>query len=626
MQVQNIFKLSRTALMALGCLLTLFAALDAAATTSTTTLTQANQARMSAEAEQLSAQGRHADAAIRFETLATQSSAGQRDHWLLKAARSAQLASNDSRAQSLLDSVSKTLSADDHALRALVGASLALHTRQYERAIALLDAVSLPMPAGYANDLLAARMEAQFAAGRTVLAVNTALDRERLLKSSSDLAANRQLLWNGLKQAAAAGRDLTVPSGASRITAGWLDLAKLINTSQRDPFGYGRALNDWRTRYPDHPGRDLFTSSSSTAASPALSSSVQRIALLLPLTGRQQAAGTAIRDGFMAAALQQGNLRTSITVFDTNEKGALDAYQRATQNGASMVIGPLLKEDVEAVASSQQVGVTTLALNTLSNTQPPALLFQFALDPADEARQVAQRARDEGHSRAIVLAPDNEWGQRVQRAFVEEMQAQGGVIVASHGYNPGSNDYVGMTRQLFATRKSVTTQVLDNALGNKRETLESRDDYDFVFMAAQLAQARQLRPAIKFAVTDNSIPIYGISDSFDPGSSNTDLDDLRFADMPWVINRDNELSGLYEQMNRTWASGLRVRSRLYAFGVDAFKLSNWLNAPQPQLASPLRGATGLLALDQAGKVHRQLDWAQVIEGKSQALPNLGGLR
>jgi outer membrane PBP1 activator LpoA protein len=159
-------------------------------------------------------------------------------------------------------------------------------------------------------------------------------------------------------------------------------------------------------------------------------------------------------------------------------------------------------------------------------------------------------------------------------------------------------------------------------LGNKR-TSSMPDDFDYIFWPRK-PQAKQ-RPALRFVLPDTRIPIYATSDSYEPEShNNDDLDGLRFVDMPWVINRDPQTAALHDTMNRLWGNSLRSRSRLYAFGIDAFNLVNWLKTPQPQLASPLRGVTGLLALDQAGRVRRQSDWAQIINGKAQALPNLIG--
>ncbi|MGE0114802.1 MAG: penicillin-binding protein activator [Steroidobacteraceae bacterium] len=592
------------------------------AASSTSTLTQANRSRLLNEAEQLAAQGKYGDAASRFESLAAQSSSADRDHFILKAARNAQLAGDDAKAQGLLDLSGKNLASQDSTLRTLVTAVLQLHANQPDKTIAELDQVPLPLPEEFAADLLMTRAQALFATGRIVPAVNTSVERERHLSAETELAQNRQFIWDNLKQAVSAGRDLSPPIGANRMTAGWLELAQLFGSSQRDPFALGRGLNDWRSRYPTHPGSSMLITG---AHSPVVVRNAgTRIALLLPLSGRQQAAGVAIRDGFLAAALQTSSAaRPDIQIFDTNETNAVDAYQHAIQAGASIVVGPLLKEDVEALASTQQVGVMTLALNVLGDAQPPpALMFQFALDPEEEARQVARRAFSEGHTRAIALTPYSEWGLRIQSAFAAELQAQGGTLVAQRSYDPASRDYVGLSKQLFASRKPAQARALAEALSNKHTTPDARDDYDYIFLAAQPVQAKQLRPALRFVLPDSSVPVYATSDSYEPDTINTDLDGLRFVDMPWVIHRDTDTETLYASMNRVWNSNLRSRSRLYGFGIDAFKLINWLQTPQPQLAAPLQGVTGLLALDQSGRVRRQADWAQIINGKPQVLPDV----
>jgi hypothetical protein len=100
MQAQ--IKTGWTALAVVCAALTCGFAATTWATTSTTTLTQANQSRLSNEADQLAAQGRYAEAATRFEALAAQTGNADRDRYLLKAARNAQLAGDDTKTQALL--------------------------------------------------------------------------------------------------------------------------------------------------------------------------------------------------------------------------------------------------------------------------------------------------------------------------------------------------------------------------------------------------------------------------------------------------------------------------------------------------------------------------------------------
>jgi len=629
------FELSRTStrLFGVAAIIIVFMTWSylAEAGSTTSTVNQATQARMAAEAEQLASQGNFAEASKRYETLASQASKADHDHLALKAAWYAAQSGDVVRAQSLLDDTNRTITGNDGVLRTVVSAALALRGNQADRALTMLDQIPLPMPDDIAPDALAVRSQALFSTGKIVLALNAALERERLLKSASAIAQSHQLIWNNLKQAVTAGRDMTPPPAASRTVAGWMDLARAWNNNQHDPFAFNRAMNDWRARYPGHPGSEFIVINPLPATQMASRNEGDHIALLLPLSGRQVAPGIAVRDGFLAAYLRQDAAsRPVVQIYDTALEGALPAYKHAVSDGASMIVGPLLKEDVQALAISSDVTVPTLALNNAGDTPAvSSMFFQFSLDPEDEARQVAMRARAEGKSRAIVLVPNNEWGQRMQRAFVAELQAQGGTLTELRAYDPTSRDYVGLVTQLLAPRETAPPpppkpKELENALGAKTPVSkipEHRDDFDFVFFAAQAAQAKQLRPALRFMLPDLSIPVYSTSDAYEPGASTTsDLDGLRFTDMPWVINRDPQADALYTSINRYWSASLRARGRLYAFGADAYTLLDVLKAARPQLVAPVRGMTGLLAIDQSGHVRRQVEWAQIVKGQPQLLP------
>lgn len=590
------------------------------AATGTGSLNQATQSRQLSEAEQLSAGGDHTQASQRYEALAAQNGGALRDRLLLKAASEALLASELPRAQQLLDASSRTLGAHDAALRNSIAAGIALKRNQPEVALMHLDQIPLPLPSDYASDILLIRAQALFALGRSVPAVNTALEREAILKTAAQLRDNHELIWKGLTQAARQGRDLTAPNSANTVAGGWLELARLYNASRSDPFSFNRALQEWRRRYPQHPGNEMIDIAPvSPSAAPRAG---QRIALLLPLSGRAQAAGIAVRDGFLAAALQQpAETRADVSIYDTAENGVLAAYQHATSDGASVVVGPLLKEDVQTLAASQTTGTVTLALNTLPDeSQSPALMFRFSLDPEDEARQAAQRALRDGYTRAIVLVPNNEYGQRMQRSFIKAVQDGGGSITEMRSYDPAARDHVAWVKQLFTVRGKPLDSALNKSADDKSIENEVRSDFDFIFLAGQVAQGRQVRPALRFVISDARTPVYSTSDILDPEAANNDLEGLRVGDMPWVLNRGTALDALYTALRTQWSAGLRSRSRLYAFGADAYALLNVVNTARPELNAPINGATGMLAVDSGGHVHRQLEWARIVGGRLQLLP------
>jgi outer membrane PBP1 activator LpoA protein len=572
------------------------------------------------QAATLARDGDHAGAAQAYETLALQSPGELRDRYLLQAAHEALLANDVERTNALLGRVSTTLPTADYTLRAQIAAELALRAQRPERALAELDRIPQPIPRDAAADVLALRARAQFAMNRPAAGVTTALERERVLSSPEALRDNRRLIWEGLQKSAGGNADFTAPPGANSTVVGWLDLGRAALTSARNPFTANNDLADWRSRYPNHPANSLITEEVLPQLGIGLEYPTQ-VALVLPLSGRQQASGVAVRDGFMAAVLQQETSRRPVVnVYDSAEMGATTAYRRALADGAQFVVGPLMKEEVAALASSGDASVLTLALNQLpEGTVAPSLMFQFALDPEEEARQVAQRVVSEGRLRGLVLLPNNDWGQRVFRAFDTELKTLGGTILALRFYDPAARDYSELVSQVLLIEESRTrANALMAALGTKLEfEPRHRTDAQFVFIGAQPTQGRALRPALLFHLAGDPLPIYATSDIFEPdGPANDDLEGVVFPHMPLVISPDAVSRELRATLNKFWPSRARGRGGLYAFGFDAYRIIPILKAGRFGSGNAVPGMTGLLSIDAKGRVRRELEWARVTDGKA----------
>ena len=574
------------------------------------------------QAEKLARDGDHQGAAQAYEQAAAQAPGELRDRFLLRAAREYVRANQVDRASALLKQVSTTLPSSDFALRAAVAAEIDLQQQKPERALAELDRIPQPLPREDVSDLLALRARAQFALNRPAAGVTTALERERGLSGQDEVRANRRLIWQGLQQSAAGNADFTAPPGASATVTGWLDLGRAALTAARNPFTANEDLADWRGRYPSHPANSLLNEDVLPELGVGLDYPTQ-IGLILPLSGRQQAAGIAVRDGFLAALLQQEQAkRPVINVYDSAEMGATTAYRRAIADGAQFIVGPLTKDDVTAIATSGEASMLTLALNqTAEETSVPSTMFQFALDPEDEARQVAQRVVADGRSRGLLLLPNNEWGQRVFKAFDTELKTLGGSIASMRFYDPTERDYSQpITRLLLVDESRARANALSAAIGTRLEfEPRRRGDAQFVFVGAQPVQGRSLRPALRFHLAED-LPIYATSDIYEPDvEANTDLEGVIFPDMPWVISPDAVSTELRTALSRHWPVRARGRGRLYAFGFDAYRLVPLLKAGKFGNAHTVPGMTGLLSVDTKGRVRRELDWAQVAGGKPNPL-------
>ena len=75
--------------------------------------------------------------------------------------------------------------------------------------------------------------------------------------------------------------------------------------------------------------------------------------------------------------------------------------------------------------------------------------------------------------------------------------------------------------------------------------------------------------------------------------------------MPWVLNPDQRLK---DMATANWPDGHGRYTRLFAMGVDAFRLQARLPVLNNAPGSTLSGATGVLHLD-GKRVVRELQWA-----------------
>jgi len=350
------------------------------------------------------------------------------------------------------------------------------------------------------------------------------------------------------------------------------------------------------------------------------------IALLLPLTGRQSAAAIAVRDGFLTAYYSQpAEGRPGLRIYDTAQMSITAALNQATQDGAGIIVGPLTREEVAAAAAYSGPRPPMLTLNAIPGATPGGkALYQYALSPEDEARQVARRVVADGNRAGVALVPSGEWGKRVLAAFSQELSAAGGQLLDVATYDAGSTDYAAAISQLLRISESeARDKRLESVLGTHLTFQpRRRGDVAFIFSPGQAQAERLLRPQLKFYFAGD-VPTYATADAFEPDSNaNQDLDGLIFPDAPWLLG-GALVESVREATSAAWPAGGPRRNILFAFGFDAARLSAALRALSTQNASAtsltVDGLTGRLTIAADGHVLRDLMWAQIRNGEPRVL-------
>lgn len=491
-----------------------------------------------------------------------------------------------------------------------------------------------------------------------------ALDLEYQKIQPEGQAENDQQLWQSLMQVdpgLISGHISEIPDTFS----GWLELAHVTHQFQFNDTALNQEIDKWISRNPDHPAnRQIidFVKKKQIATSkhPA------HIALILPLSGKLASVGTAVRDGFMSAYLESSRIfgtDIKIDIYDTeaNADRAKQAVKIANERGTEFIIGPLSKDAVTAAveathhqeaavvttnnanpppASQSPAAATTstpvpshkadlLALNSVpthllaeDTTEPsegiaknkPYEVFQFDLAPETEALQVAERASISGLNHAMVMVPENIWGNRIYEAFTKRYQELGGEVVALHRFKKASADYSsgiqqGLKLDISKLRHKQLEALLQEDLGF---TPRRRKDLDMIFIAASPQEARLIKPQLKFFYADD-IPVYATSSIYTGGANparDKDLENITFCDMPWVLTNKPAPGSLQRTISTAWPQESTKYLRFYALGADAFLLLpqlDWLKKNNSDLVS---GGTGQLSLASDGVVQRQLSWAR----------------
>jgi outer membrane PBP1 activator LpoA protein len=376
--------------------------------------------------------------------------------------------------------------------------------------------------------------------------------------------------------------------------------------------------------------RDLKTRVALAAGHPEAAQAVAReqaefvphLALLLPLSGRNNAAALSVRDGFLAAYYQSpAAQRPRVRIYDTGTASVAAALGRAAASGAELIVGPLTREEVVAAAQSTGTRPPVLALNFLpTETPPPAQFYQYALSPEDEARLVARRVLADHHRRGVALAPAGDWGTRVLAAFRQELEAGGGELIATGAVDTARTDYSeAVTTVLGISDSQARERRLEGILGTKLQfEPRRRGDIGFIFSPAPANTERLLRPQLRYHFAGD-IPTYATSSAFEPDvRANQDLDGLMFPDMPWILGSDLA-EAVRAATHEAWPNGGLQRSRLYAFGFDAYRLAAALRNHPGDVS--IEGLTGRLSFDAERRIRRELNWAQLHDGELRALPD-----
>lgn len=370
----------------------------------------------------------------------------------------------------------------------------------------------------------------------------------------------------------------------------WLSLLSVVALMLAGlSHGYAEEGADGEKPVPSTP--EILTQKTDGGAPQQNSVPARRACLILPLQSDSFAKlAEPVRDGFLAARSNDGEGAISVQVYGTGDaqEDALTAYRQALADECSAVVGPLTRNAVTALAKSELVAVPTLALNMPETdaTEWPKQLYAFGIQVEAEARQAARYAYGEGKRRAMTVSAPTPLSKRMEQSFVEEWNALGGVVAGDVALPAGKQIYPGLREEIAAGQP------------------------DLVFLALDGRRARQARPYI-----GNGMPVYATSQVYgsrDGVQRNVDLNGVRFVDMPWLLQPDHPAVMVYTRPEGVHTLDME---RMYALGIDAYRIVNILLSTAFKDGAVLDGVTGRVTLGANRLFTRALPLAEFKQGE-----------
>ena len=572
--------------------------------------------------------GEYVIAAREYERLAQTAEPPLKQQYLLSAAESLVKGGQSQSARSKLEAIQ--VDGLDPALVArkrVVQARLALAEGLPPTALIYLqEAARLPnLSPTLLAEIYEMRAQTEIGLNRPLEAVRHYVQRDKYVVGNA-ATENQRALWTTLISLPREQLRAALDTERESALGGWLELALAVQESAGNAVGVTHAIAQWRGRFPTHPaGPSLLESL--TGGAPMLVGRIERIALLLPLTSDYGIAAKAVRDGFVAMhATTPEAERPRVTIYDLGPDPTLapQVYDRAVAEGAQIVVGPLGREAADVIAHNANLSVPTLLLShTDERPAAPARMFQFGLPPEQEARQAAERAYLDGCRQAGILYPSGAWGERLMSAFNAYWQRLGGLVLANQPYADSDTDYSAPIKKLLNIYESESRKAMVERRVGVKLTFEARprQDIECIFLAANARSARLIKPQLNYNRA-RDIPVYATSHVFsgkrDP-VHDTDLDGIRFGDMPWMLVQNGRVAALRQSLQIDWPYVGTDLDRLYALGVDSYAILPHLNKISTESAARYQGVTSGLSLDPDGRLHRQLAWARFSRGVPRLL-------
>lgn len=144
-----------------------------------------------------------------------------------------------------------------------------------------------------------------------------------------------------------------------------------------------------------------------------------KVALLLPMSGNAAAVGKDLLNAALMAVFDVGPSDMILLPSDTGgtPEGARAAAQRAIDEEAELILGPLFASSTSAIAPlAREAGISVISFSN-DNSIAGNGVYTAGFGPEEQVQRVIEFARTQGYGQVAAIGPDDIYGSRAMNAW-----------------------------------------------------------------------------------------------------------------------------------------------------------------------------------------------------------------
>lgn len=428
-----------------------------------------------------------------------------------------------------------------------------------------------------------------------------------------------ELLWSKLATLSQWQHQQLLQQSPPQIQ-GWSKLLTFANQYGADTARFQRYLTQWQREYSTHPAQYIAEQLSAKLTVPQ---DIENIAIIIPLSGKQERAGKVFQEGILSAYEQHP--QTTLHFIDANTLDMSTLSARFSQNNIDYVIGPLLKSHVKDYLAQTDLTIPTLLLNLPSDEVLLPHQVAISMRPEDEAVQAAATLSRLNYQHPVILSHHDTLSQRIANTFSQQWQKLTDEAPEIVYFNNDAKMQNQLKASLGVDLSQQRTKELNARIKHSiKHEYRNRRDIDMIYIVGSPLETKLLKPYIDVNTSPfaDIIPVFASSRSHSAKtdkSDNRDLAGLVFTSMPWQLTSKQQNKLLAKQAKKIWPNRSDSLQTIFAMGYDSLALVEKISVMQSKTYIRHYGQTGTLQLDSQNILRRSLIWGRYSRNKVQEI-------